>query len=110
MRAGRHTRPGGLEGVGAVSNGERREDYLLGSGWGGAPKRERDVRRRSPGLGARRYRLADLEVQRKGSGRAATEALGTWLTKGGKRPRVLRWATLGPSLCCGRKGKIVASF
>lgn len=30
---------------------------------GGAPKRERDVRRRSPGLGARVYRLADLEVQ-----------------------------------------------
>lgn len=45
-----------------------KENYLLGSGWGGAPKRERDVKRRSPGLGARVYRLADLEVQRKAVG------------------------------------------
>lgn len=86
------TGPGGLEEPGAVSNVERGEDYLLGSARGGAPRRERDVGRRSPGPGARGYRLADREES---GGGAVMEALGTRLTEGSELdisgPKPMPW-------------------
>lgn len=92
----------GLE-LSAMAKGERAT--CLAVGWGGAPEREKDVRRRSPGLGARGYRLADLVVQRKAVGELRPKPLGTWLTRGGKRAGVLRCGQLWAQASAVEVGK-----